>query len=92
MMPKLGSPPAEVFAVARGPGCAEAWVLTDRANTATIRLYAAAGSPEAPTDPVMFTFKLDTGTAPGGPGGVAGAADAEPVAADATTAASHRPR
>ena len=69
-----------VFAVARGLGCAEAWVLTDRANTAAMRLYAA-GSKEAPTDHVMFTFKLDTGTAPGGPGGVAGAADGEPGAA-----------
>jgi aminoglycoside 6'-N-acetyltransferase I len=58
-----------LFAVARGLGCAEAWVLTDRANTAAMRLYAAAGSTEGPTDHVMFTFKLDAGTAPGGPGG-----------------------
>jgi aminoglycoside 6'-N-acetyltransferase I len=70
-----------VFAVARGLGCAEAWVLTDRANTAAMRLYAAAGSTEAPTDHVMFTFTLDTGMAPGGSGGVTGAADAEPDAA-----------
>jgi hypothetical protein len=42
-----------------------------------MRLYAAAGSTEAPTDHVMFTFKLDAGTAPGVPGGVAGA-EAEP--------------
>jgi len=34
-----------------------------------MRLYAAAGSAEAPTDHVMFTFKLDAGTAPGVPGG-----------------------
>src|SRR6516225_4622983 len=64
-----------VFAVARGLGCAEAWVLTDRANTAAMRLYAVAGSTEQPTDHVMFTFKLDAGTAPGGPGGVAEPAD-----------------
>jgi aminoglycoside 6'-N-acetyltransferase I len=51
-----------VFAEARGLGCAEAWVLTDRANTAAVRLYAAAGSTEAPTDHVMFTYKLDNGT------------------------------
>ena len=70
-----------VFAVARGLGCAKAWVLTDRANTAAMRLYAAAGSTEAPTDHVMFTFKLDAGATPGGPVGVAGAADAEPSAA-----------
>jgi aminoglycoside 6'-N-acetyltransferase I len=62
-----------VFAVARGLGCAEAWVGTDRENTAAMRLYAAAGSAGAPTDHVMFTFKLDDGTAPGVPGGAAGA-------------------
>jgi GNAT superfamily N-acetyltransferase len=45
--------------VARGLGCAEAWVLTDRANTAAMRLYAAAGSTAAPTDHVMVTFRLD---------------------------------
>src|SRR6516164_5505338 len=54
-----------LFDVARGLGCAEAWVLTDRANTAALRLYAAAGSTEAPTDHVMFTFKLVGGTPPG---------------------------
>jgi ribosomal protein S18 acetylase RimI-like enzyme len=48
-----------VFDVARLLGCAEAWVLTDRANTAAIRLYSSAGSTEAPTDHVMFTFRLD---------------------------------
>jgi hypothetical protein len=47
-----------VFDVARSIGCAEAWVLTDRANTAAMRLYSAAGSEEAPTDHVMFTFQL----------------------------------
>jgi ribosomal protein S18 acetylase RimI-like enzyme len=67
-----------LFAVARGLGCAEAWVLTDRANTAAMRLYAAAGSRKAPTDHVMFTFQLDAGTAPGVTGGVTGADDAEP--------------
>jgi ribosomal protein S18 acetylase RimI-like enzyme len=48
-----------VFAVARDLGCAEAWVLTDRANTPAMRLYTAAGSTDAPTDHVMFTFRLD---------------------------------
>jgi aminoglycoside 6'-N-acetyltransferase I len=48
-----------LFAVAQDLGCAEAWVLTDRANTPAMRLYAAAGSTEAPTDHVMFTFRLD---------------------------------
>jgi hypothetical protein len=32
--------------------------MTDRENTAAMRLYAAAGSTEAPTDHVMFTFRL----------------------------------
>jgi aminoglycoside 6'-N-acetyltransferase I len=50
-----------LFAVARELGCAEAWVLTDRANTAAMRLYAAAGNAEMPTDHVMFTFRLNTG-------------------------------
>ena len=54
-----------VFAVARELGCAEAWVLTDRANTAAMRLYAAASNTEGPTDHVMFTFKLVGGTPPG---------------------------
>ena len=53
-----------VFAVAQGLGCVEAWVLTDRANTAAMRLYAVAGSTEAPTDHVMFTFRLDDIAAP----------------------------
>jgi aminoglycoside 6'-N-acetyltransferase I len=51
-----------VLAAARDLGCAEAWVLTDRSNTAAMRLYAAAGNTEAPTDHVMFTFKLDAGS------------------------------
>jgi GNAT superfamily N-acetyltransferase len=53
-----------VFALARGLGCAEAWVLTDRANMAAMRLYAAAGSTEAPTDHVMFSFRLGAEAGP----------------------------
>jgi len=56
-----------VLAVARGLGCAEAWVLTDPANPAAMRLYTAAGSTEAPTDSLMFTFRLDTEAAPNQP-------------------------
>jgi ribosomal protein S18 acetylase RimI-like enzyme len=56
-----------VFAVARGLGCAEAWVLTDRANTAAMRLYASAGSPDQPTEHVMFTFRLGAEAAPDQP-------------------------
>jgi aminoglycoside 6'-N-acetyltransferase I len=48
-----------LFAVARQINCAEAWVLTDRSNTAALRLYSAAGGTETPPDPVMFTFRLD---------------------------------
>ena len=70
-----------VLAVARGLGCAEAWVLTDRANTAAMRLYTAAGRTEAPSDHVMFTFRLDGG-ASGAAGSVAAATDTEPSATD----------
>jgi ribosomal protein S18 acetylase RimI-like enzyme len=56
-----------VFEAARRAGCAEAWVLTDRANTAAMRLYAAAGRTGAPTDHVMFTFALGADPAPGNP-------------------------
>jgi aminoglycoside 6'-N-acetyltransferase I len=48
-----------VFDIARSLGCVEAWVLTDRANTAAMRLYSTAGTTEEPTDHVMFTFRLD---------------------------------
>ncbi|MBY0565392.1 MAG: GNAT family N-acetyltransferase [Hyphomonadaceae bacterium] len=44
---------------ARGLGCAEAWVLTDRSNTAAMALYAACGA-FPPTDHVMFEFCLDS--------------------------------
>jgi ribosomal protein S18 acetylase RimI-like enzyme len=57
-----------VLDVARGLGCAEAWVLTDRANTAAMHLYSAAGSSEATSDHVMFTFRLDADAAPGDQG------------------------
>src|SRR5262250_2177954 len=53
-----------VLEEARRVGCAEAWVLTDRGNTAAMRLYAAAGRTTAPTDQVMFTFELDAALAP----------------------------
>jgi aminoglycoside 6'-N-acetyltransferase I len=65
----------ELFAVARGLGCTEAWVGTDRANTAAMGLYANAGA-EEPTDFVMFTFRLDADVTPGGPGDSAAAASA----------------
>ncbi len=48
-----------VFDVARELGCTEAWVLTDRENTAAMNLYSAVGNPETPSDHVMFTFNLE---------------------------------
>jgi hypothetical protein len=48
-----------VFEVARELGCTEAWVLTDRENTAAMNLYSAVGNPETPSDHVMFTFRLE---------------------------------
>src|SRR6516225_7405946 len=69
-----------VFEAARSVGCAEAWVLTDRANTAAMRLYAAAGRTRAPTDHVMFTFELDAELTPGTDGTGPGAAVAAPTA------------
>jgi hypothetical protein len=70
-----------VLAVARGLGCVEAWVLTDRENTAAIRLYTVAGSTEAPSDHAMFTFRLD--------GGVSGAAWSDAAATEAEPPATY---
>ena len=39
-------------------GCSIAWVLTERTNTAAMRLYATCGGVEAPQNAVMFEFKL----------------------------------
>ena len=43
----------------RSLDCGEAWVLTDRANTAAMRLYSGARGVTAPQDNVMFNFRLD---------------------------------
>jgi aminoglycoside 6'-N-acetyltransferase I len=50
---------ARLIEVARAIGCVEAWVLTDRANEAALRLYRASGGVEAPGDQVMLTFRLE---------------------------------
>jgi GNAT superfamily N-acetyltransferase len=68
-----------LFARARELGCGEAWVLTDRSNTAAMRLYATAGNADAPSDHVMFTFKLNSDKPPEGSGGEAVSAGAESV-------------
>jgi aminoglycoside 6'-N-acetyltransferase I len=47
-----------MLAEARRLGCTEAWVLTERDNTAAMRLYASCNGVEAPQDVVMFEFKL----------------------------------
>jgi GNAT superfamily N-acetyltransferase len=47
-----------VLNLARERGCSEAWVLTERANSAAMRLYAGCGGIEASEDSVMFTFHL----------------------------------
>lgn len=51
---------ARMLEHARELGCREAWVLTERDNEAALSLYAAAGA-EAPTEAMMFTFRLDDG-------------------------------
>lgn len=43
---------------ARRSGCTEAWVLTERDNTAAMSTYRSTGGEETLPDPVMFTFKL----------------------------------
>jgi aminoglycoside 6'-N-acetyltransferase I len=48
--------------VGRRLGCAEAWVLTNRSNTAAMSLYAAGGGEVGAPDEVMFTFYLDAGS------------------------------
>jgi ribosomal protein S18 acetylase RimI-like enzyme len=45
--------------IGRRLGCREAWVLTDRENTAAIALYESAGGEEAVYPSIMFTFRLD---------------------------------
>ena len=39
-------------------GCTEAWVTTERSNTAATRLYSALGGLDGSDDAVLFTFKL----------------------------------
>jgi ribosomal protein S18 acetylase RimI-like enzyme len=39
-------------------GCTQAWVLTDRDNTAAMRLYASVGGDPGAHEHVMFEFKL----------------------------------
>ena len=43
---------------AKQAGCTEAWVLTERENTAAMAMYKATGGVETLPDPTMFTFTL----------------------------------
>jgi len=49
-----------LLGVARNLGCAEAWVLTNRANEAAVQLYKSCGGVEAPSNQVMFRFRLSS--------------------------------
>jgi ribosomal protein S18 acetylase RimI-like enzyme len=39
-------------------GCEQAWVLTDRTNSAAMRLYTTSGGEEGPGEHVIFNFVL----------------------------------
>ena len=54
-----------LLAHAKALGCREAWVLTDRSNTAAMRLYVSAGGVEKPEETVMFEFPLSGEVAEG---------------------------
>jgi ribosomal protein S18 acetylase RimI-like enzyme len=47
-----------VLDVGRALGCTQAWVLTDRDNTAAMRLYASVGGDPDVREHVMFEFQL----------------------------------
>ena len=47
-----------LFDAGRRLGCTQAWVLTDRDNTAAMRLYASVGGDPGPREHVMFDFRL----------------------------------
>jgi len=48
-----------LLAAARKEGCREAWIVTDPANAAAMRLYRHASGKEAAQNQVMFTFRLE---------------------------------
>ena len=52
---------AAALDLARGLGCESAWVLTDNANTAAIRLYESAGGTASSVPSVLFEFAIDHG-------------------------------
>jgi ribosomal protein S18 acetylase RimI-like enzyme len=54
-----------LFEAGRHAGCAEAWVLTDRANVPAMRLYSSLGGKDS--DQVMFSFSLTASEFPRSP-------------------------
>ena len=56
-----------LFDVGRDHECAEAWVLTDRSNTAAKALYASVGGVEMDDDIVGFEFDLKRAATEPGP-------------------------
>jgi GNAT superfamily N-acetyltransferase len=48
-----------LLGLARQLGCREAWVLTDRENTAARRLYTTCGALAPGQETLMYTFPLD---------------------------------
>lgn len=50
----------ELLRLGKQLGCVNAWVLTDRSNTAANRLYQSAGGQVAEGDTVMYEFELDS--------------------------------
>ena len=47
-----------LFDAGRAVGCTQAWLLTDRDNTAAMRLYASVGGDHGTQEHVMFAFRL----------------------------------
>ena len=50
---------SEMLRMGKGLDCVNAWVLTDRSNTAANRLYKSAGGQVAEGDTVMYEFEFD---------------------------------
>ena len=49
----------ELLRLGKQLGCVNAWVLTDRSNTAANRLYQSTGGQVAEGDTVMYEFEID---------------------------------
>ncbi len=47
-----------LFELAADLGCREAWVLTERENSAAVRLYESLGGSQPSAEPVMFSFAI----------------------------------